>query len=259
MAESRIKSLITRVLRVPPRPHPPAGNPGSVQVFNAARGFYRYRLLQWGLSQLGTAIGIAVGYYFVLGRIQFGPFTMGHSMIQVFEALGVALFLLQLPFTFMMVDLDYRYRWYMITDTSLRIREGLLSVREQTMTFANIQNLSIRQGPLQRVFGIADLQVRTAGGGGGESGGQGGKQQSKSANMHLGFFRGVDRAGEIRDAILNCLRGQRDSGLGNPDDPAAVVTAGARPEDPGHTLSAAARLRDEARALRLALERVTSP
>ncbi len=259
MAESRIKSLITRVLRVPPRPHPPAGNPGSVQVFNAARGFYRYRLLQWGLSQLGTVIGIAAGYYFVLGRIQFGPITMGHSLIQLFEALGVALFLLQLPFTFMLVDLDYRYRWYMITDTSLRIREGLLSVREQTMTFANIQNLSIRQGPLQRLFGIADLQVRTAGGGGGESKGQGGKQQSKSANMHLGFFRGVDRAGEIRDAILNCLRGQRDSGLGNPDDPAAVVTAGASPEDAGHTLSAAARLRDEARALRLALERVTSP
>ncbi len=259
MAESRIKSLVTRLLRVPSRPQPPAGDPGSVQVFNAARGFYRYRLLQWGLSQLGTAIGIAAGYYFVLDRIQFGPFfTMGHNMIQLFEALGVALFLLQMPFTFMMVDLDYRYRWYMITDTSLRIREGLLTVREQTMTFANIQNLSIRQGPLQRFFGIADLQVRTAGGGGGESGGQGGKQQSKSANMHLGFFRGVDRAGEIRDAILDCLRGQRDSGLGNPDDTAAPVTAVAHHDD-ADTLAAAASLRDEARALRTALERVGAP
>lgn len=259
MAESRIKRLISRFLRVPPRPHPPAGSPGSVRVFNAAPGFYRYRLLQWGLSQLGTAIGIAVGYYFVLDRIQFGPFfTMGQSMIQLFEALGVVLFLLQLPFTFMMIDLDFRYRWYMITDTSLRIREGLLTVREQTMTFANIQNLSIRQGPVQRLFGISDLQVRTAGGGGGDSGPKGRGEQGKSANMHLGFFRGVDRAGEIRDEILACLRGQRDGGLGNPDDPAAVAVAGPTGAGPGDDgdLAAAALLRDEARALRQALERV---
>ncbi len=248
--------LITRWLRVPARPKPPAGSPGSVRVFNAARGFYRYRLVQWGLSQLGTIIGIAAGYYFVLGRFQFGPFTIGHSLIQIFELIGLGLFVIQLPFTFMMVDLDYRYRWYMITDRSLRIREGLLTVREQTMTLVNIQNLSIRQGPLQRMLGISDLQVRTAGGGGGDPGGKGGKHD-KSANMHLGYFRGVDRAGEIRDVILDCLRGQRDAGLGNPDDPAypstALLTVGA-PAAEADPLPAAARLLEEARGLRASLE-----
>ena len=88
---------------------------------------------------------------------------------------------------------------YMITDTSLRIREGLIVVRERTMTFANIQNLSICQGPLQRLLGIADLKVRTAGGGGGQGQGQGQAEKTGSANMHLGYFRGVDNAAEIRE------------------------------------------------------------
>ena len=41
----------------------------------------------------------------------------------------------------------------------------MFKVQEKTMTFSNVQNVSIRQGPMQRLFGIADLEVRTAGGG----------------------------------------------------------------------------------------------
>ena len=64
------------------------------------------------------------------------------------------------------------------------------------MTFANIQNLSVQQGPLQRLFGIADLRVRTAGGGEREGGAN---ERGETTNMHLGYFRGVSNAGEIRD------------------------------------------------------------
>lgn len=85
------------------------------------------------------------------------------------------------------------------------------------MTFSNIQNVAIRQGPLQRFFGIADVEVRTAGGGGGGSGG--GQHENPSAeNMHIGYFRGVDNAEEIRDLIMNHLRRLSASGLGDPDE-----------------------------------------
>ena len=47
-----LESLIKRLLRVPPEPEPPLGAPGSVQVFRAAPGFFRYRLLGWGLGQV---------------------------------------------------------------------------------------------------------------------------------------------------------------------------------------------------------------
>ena len=72
-------------------------------------------------------------------------------------------------------------------------------------------------------------------------------------NMHIGYFRGVDNAEEIRDLILGRMRGLKDSGLGDPDEPeAAPPPIGS----PGHVddLAAAAReLLAEARALRAAM------
>jgi uncharacterized membrane protein YdbT with pleckstrin-like domain len=153
-----------------------------------------------------------------------------------------------------MIGLDYRYRWYMVSDTSLRIREGLLRVREQTMTHANIQNLAIRQGPLQRLFGISDLRVRTAGGG--HRGGGSEQESSEGASMHLGYLRGVDNAAEIRDLILDRMRRLRDSGLGDPDEqPAAEPTTPTGwHSGPDDRVAAARELLAEARRLRAALE-----
>ena len=249
VADSSFERLITRVLKVPPRPEPPAGAPGSLEIFRAAPGFFRYRLLGWVLRQVGTAMGLVVGLVF-LDRIEFGPIWMVHGLVQVVEVVGVGFFVAQIPFSFLLVRLDYRYRWYMVTDTTLRIREGLLAIREQTMTYANIQNLSIRQGPLQRYFGISDLRVRTAGGG--ELGGAG-EQQAESVNMHLGYFRGVDNAAEIRDLIGERMRGLRDSGLGDPDEPVAIAASLRTPATAEPLLGAARELRDEARRLRTAL------
>jgi membrane protein YdbS with pleckstrin-like domain len=249
MADGPVERLITRVLRVPPRPEPPMGGDGTLRVFNAAPGFYKYRLCGWVLRQAGTAVGLIVGLV-ILDRIDFAAAWMFTGLAQVLEVVGVAGFLAQLPFSFLMVRLDYRYRWYMVTDTTLRIREGLLAVREQTMTFANIQNLSIRQGPLQRLFGIADLRVRTAGGG---EHSKGGEEIAETANMHLGYFRGVDNAAEIRDLIGHRMRGQRDAGLGDPDEvvsPRAV----AAPAGVGDLVVAARQLRDEARRLGAVLD-----
>ena len=221
MAEGGLTRLITRFLKVPPEPEPPLGSPGSVRVFNAAPGYFHYRLAVWIFGQVGTLIGLVVGLAFLAGGIEFAAIPIGREVAMLLEAVGIGLFLVQLPLSFLMVRLDYRYRWYMITDTSLRIREGLLSVRERTMTFANIQNLSLKQGPIQRLFGISDLQVRTAGGGS-ESVGESKKELAEAMNMHIGYFRGVDNAEEIRDLILGRMRGLRDTGLGDPDDSLAV-------------------------------------
>ena len=81
------------------------------------------------------------------------------------------------------------------------------------MTFANIQQISIRQNPVQRLLGIADVQVRTAGGG--SSGGGSGHEMGES--MHEAFFRGVDNAEEIRSAIASAVFLERSHG---PDLPA---------------------------------------
>lgn len=232
-----------RFLRVPPRPEAPAGAPGSERVFNAAPNFLWYRIVGWGLKQLSALWGLAAGLYFIRWVPEF-PYD--HWMHWA-EMLGIATFVAQLPLTLIATLFDYRLRWYIVTDRSLRIREGIFKVQERTMSFANIQNLAVKQGPLQRLLGISDLEVKSAGGGQKQ---QHGNEQED--DLHTGYFRGVDNAEEIKTLILDRLRRLRDSGLGDPEEEGELsdpVTApGASP-----LVAAARELLDEARRLRTAL------
>ena len=118
--------------------------------------------------------------------------------------------------TYFSLRLNYEMRWYKVTDRSLRIRAGVWNVHEMTMTFANIQNISITQGPLERLFGISDVRVETAGGGG--ASGSHGQGSGIGSNLHVAVFRGVDTPEQIRDLMLDRLRQVRSTGLGDPDD-----------------------------------------
>lgn len=283
-----LRRLVVRWLRLPADPQPPAGSKDSVRVFHAARNYYRYALVRWALRQVGVVVGVVfvLGFWQPLQELlQFKtdvktveeihdaalpgfswaerlglidvrrlPDDAGQMIVSFgpsifwLELLGIVIIAAQAPVTYTLVRLDYEQRWYIVTDRSLRIREGITSVRESTMTFANIQNLAIEQGPIQRLLGIADLRVRTAGGGSGDgddSSGESGKHKS----MHIGYLRGVDNAPELRDAILSHLQRLKDSGL---EDPAPRAVA---PSDRGVAVTTAAReLLEVARGLRAALQ-----
>jgi membrane protein YdbS with pleckstrin-like domain len=167
-------------------------------------------------------------------------------LLTLLELMGVALYIVQIPFTYAMVRLDYELRWYIVTDRSLRIRSGLARVQESTMSFANVQQVVVTQGPLQRLLGIANVRVQSAGGGGNAEELKGGD------SLHTGVFHGVDNAHEIRDLILARLRQFRMTGLGDPDEaPARHESVGS--EDtagPQQSLAAAHELLREVRALR---------
>jgi membrane protein YdbS with pleckstrin-like domain len=177
------------------------------------------------------------------------PWVM--DLITLAELLAILGFLAQLPVTFAAVRLDWELRWYIVTDRSLRIRAGLWSLQESTMSFANLQQVEVTQGPIQRLLGIADVRVQSAGGGSGP-----GQKHDTENQLHTGVFHGVDNAQEIRDLILDRLRHFRQAGLGDPDDhnsaPAAVEAAAA--PAPADTLAAAHELLAEARALRASLQ-----
>ena len=232
----RLKSILLRVLKVPPEPHAPAGSPGSVRVFRAGRNYYRYKLALWGLRQAGAVAGalfflVAADRMLDRGAEQaraklgktpkaekvLGLVEQGRVFLPLLEAAALVGLLGQMPFTWAAVRLDYEMRWYVTTDRSLRIREGLASVREMTLTFGNVQNVSLRQGPLQRLLGLADVVVETAGGGGGSRSSKG---HDPGPSLHEGFLRGVDDAEAVRDLILERLRRLKDAGLGDPEDPA---------------------------------------
>ncbi len=281
-----LSDLLLRLFRVPPKPRPPSGTRESVKIFRASRRFYLYRLALWGLKQIGAVAGLFAFLTFdplshagelpgfldeVVKRVEILGFARtflgvgeegaGVRLLLVAELVGLSLLLLQLPFTYTMVRLDYEQRWYIVTDRSLRIRYGVARIREMTMTFANIQNLSIEQGPLQRLLGIADLRVRSAGGGASEQGGDHGDESSSGGDsMHVGYFRGVDNAGEIRDVIIERLKRLQDAGLGDPDESSGTGSrqasrpSGSGPDDVKDSGAAARRLVEEARALRRLVE-----
>ncbi len=244
---SRATAFVERMLRIPPPPGPPAGTHDSIRIFRGAPGLYRYQLLVWLGKQLGAGVGLFGGFA-VLSIIPDFPYK---KLLDVLEAFGLAIYLAVLPFTFLMVHLDYQLRWYIVTDRSLRIREGVLKVAERTMSFANIQNLSVHQGPLQRLLGIADLEVHSAGGGSSKQG-----HDKKQEDLHVGKFRGVDNAEEIRDAILARVRQLKDSGLGDPEGVHDEMTEAApegRIVSSADAVVAARELLGEVRVLRGAL------
>lgn len=210
-----MRAWLCRLMKVPAEPALPPGSRESVQVFRAAENFYRLLLLQWGLKQVGAVIGIFVSLSFLRGISQEWSEHL-RFWVMAAEFVGIAFYVAQIPFTFLMVRLDYELRWYIVTDRSLRIRSGLFHIREMTMTFANIQHLAVHQGPLQRLLGLADLKVRTAGGGGSEMDPH--QQTSKSTVTHIGHFHGVDNAPAIRDLIIERMKEARDAGLGDTDD-----------------------------------------
>lgn len=172
-------------------------------------------------------------------------------MIKVFELAAIAGFLLQLPFTYAMVRLEFEQHWYIVTDRSLRIRTGLWQLQETTMSFANLQQVEVHQGPLQRLLGLADLRVQSAGGGGDFDAKHGAGQDS----LHRGVFHCIENANDVRDLILERLRVFRAAGLGDPDEPmhASVASVLAPAPASGDALAAAQEVLAETRALKAAL------
>lgn len=230
------RSLLLRVLAAPSEPpEAPLGSPGSTRVFRASPRLLTLRALQVALvgfltllpETLGIAAALAGGY-----RWQ----AIGLSVV-----LGVAVL-----FTvghWFVVRLDYDMRYYVVTDRSLRIREGALVIRESTFTFANVQNVSVQQGPIDRLLGISNVRIDTAGGGSGPD-----KQQPFIS--HRGVLAGIENAEEVRDRILQLLKAYRDAGLGDREHHEHGAGGGLSAQ----ALERLREVRDEVKGLRRAVE-----
>jgi len=218
-----LKRAVLAILKVPAEPpEEPAGTHESVQVFRASPRFLTYLLLQYGIGMviLATALMGAASAAAVLF------WSQGMAWLAVvIWSLAAVVMLVKAAVFYVTTRLNYEMRWYIVTDRSLRIREGVFFMREVTLTFANVQNISTTQGPLQRYFGIADVIVETAGGGTGAAHGAEGMMLA-----HHGVLRGIENAAEVRDRIQSLLRAYRAAGLGDPEDRNAPARAASMPD-----------------------------
>ena len=111
---------------------------------------------------------------------------------------------------FVAMYLRYDTMWYVMNERSIRIRRGIWIIHETTITFENIQNVTVSQGPVQRYFGVASVVIQTAGGGGG-----GGHPAHGGGITHMGLIEGVADAPRLRDLFLAKMRVSRGAGLGD--------------------------------------------
>jgi uncharacterized membrane protein YdbT with pleckstrin-like domain len=250
-----LRGVVLKALKVPPEPNDPLGASGSLLVFRASPNYYKYRLWMWCIGWLigGPILAVLVIAMLIGGTVMLANEPVVGVLLLLGSVLLFGFAIFQLVLSYVTMRLDYEMRWYKVTDRSLRIREGVWHVREMTMTFDNIQNISLTQGPIQRMLKIADLKVQTAGGGGMVEG-QAGAEQMQMFSMHVGFFRGVDNAEEILRLMQERLRRARGSGLGDTDDEPESVALPAAAALPGEVLAAARAVLDEARAFRLAAQ-----
>ena len=218
--------VLSRWFRVPQGPPVlPVQEEERVESFRPAHGFLRYLKLQFWIWL--AIIDVAILAVWV-------GITIANPVIGVFLAIP-ALIIGVVPdvIAYLAIHLRYDTTWYLMSDRSLRIRRGIWVINETTITFENVQNVSVRQGPVQRWFGIADLLVETAGGGQAQQGAHGGQ----TSTAHQGLVEGVADAQRIRDLILNRLRSSRWAGLGDEQVGSAATY-------PGWTADHLAVLRD---------------
>ena len=247
------RQFCEHLLRIPHDPAPPPGDESATRIFHAAPNFYKYLLLLWTLKTAAVLLIICVslGFPVVAGAVAL--VSQGKPagwLLLLIPALVLAVGTIARLFALAILRLDFEKRWYVITDRSLRIREGVMSVSEMTVNFANVQNLSVSQGPIQRALGIADLQVETAGGGGAARG------KHAVRNLHTAIFRGIANAQEIRELIQERLKGLKGAGLGDPEDAHAAAPAPHAEIVAGPQFEMALRqVLAEATALRRAVER----
>lgn len=169
------------------RPEPPAGHEKdeSLRTFRACPAYLQYKLFfwklyatVWALAVLGaSALILAVDARFIFLVIP----------LLLFAAFKAAVL-------YVVARLDYEMRWYVVTDRSLLIRQGVWIVQEITLTFANAQNVQVKQGPFERLFGFSNVEVDTAGGGG--------KKNEPGAQGHRAVLRGLDNPQQVRNLIL---------------------------------------------------------
>ena len=202
--------VLSGLFRVPKAPPSlPALGGHEPTSFQPASGFLTYLAIQFWITALFIGAMAMIG---ILGVSAASWKT------------GLAIALLAFPcwlgivaIGYLAIHLRYDTNWYVISDRSLRIRRGIWIIHETTITFENVQNVVVQQGPLQRICGIANVVVETAGGGGGAAGPHG-HNKSQAAASHQGLIEGIADAERIRDLLLARLKQSQSAGLGDESD-----------------------------------------
>jgi len=212
--------FLVPLLRVPQEPPDlPSGDRDQLEVFHPSPGFLKYLKLWFWIVVIVVDLALLVAWVATLVV----NIVLGLALLPVF----VVVMFVPDVIAFIAIHLRYDTTWYAMTDRAIRIRRGVWTIRETTISFENIQNVKVSQGPVQRAFGISNVALETAGSGGGQQSGHGG-----SSITNKGVIEGVSDAKRLRDVILARVRQSKSAGLGDEAEPSPPSRAPA-PGIPG--------------------------
>ncbi|MDP3502684.1 MAG: PH domain-containing protein [Myxococcales bacterium] len=226
---------LTRPLYVPllklktEPPHLPEGS-ALVRSLKPSEAWFTWRALTAMFGLLPQVIGTGVGVIALIAKLGALGWALA-ALLVLFEVVVVS-------FTLVATRVDYELRFFLVGDRSLRVSEGAIVRREVTLSYANVQNLEVTQGPLERLFGFQNLTVTTAGA----------DQTEGLENSHSVTLVGLDDAEAVRTLILGMLHQTKDAGLGE-----------RLPTTSGLSLARLLEVRDAAVALRDAAQGNQSP
>ncbi len=198
---SGVWKLLHRYLHVPTEPLRLSGR--DEMSFKPSPAFEKY--LQ---AQVWLVFGIVfLATFIFLIAITFAEPIAGIIITLVVLPIEVLIGLVLLVAT----KFQFDSTWYALTDRAARIRRGVWVINETTVTFENVQNVRVEQGPLERYFNLSRVMIETAG-----ANSSGGKNPQLAASRAV--IQGVENAEELRDRILCRVREATGAGLGDDDD-----------------------------------------
>lgn len=184
--------------------HPPtlpSSHPASVQAFKPSDNYLRYLKLFFWIGCVLIDVALAACWLGI---------TIANPLLGVLiTPLMLAVMILPDIVAYVALHLKFDTTWYVISNRSMRIRRGIWIIHETTITFENVQNVRLSQGPLERCFGFANLTVETAGGGSAHTEGGG------LSAAHHGVMTGIANADQLRDQIMIRIQECRSAGLGD--------------------------------------------
>lgn len=210
-------------------PHLPEGS-SLVRSLKPSEQWLAYRYLQTLFGFLNQFIGVGIAVIALVAKLK------GWGMLVALGLFAVEGFIIGLALVTTRVDFELRH--YLVGDRSLRVAQGAWKREEVTLSYANVQNIEVNQGPLERLFGFKSLTISTAGA----------DTTPGAENSHLVTLVGLREADELRALILGMLHQQRDTGLGEPNAPAALPARGLSVTRLKEIKAVALALRDAARA-----------
>lgn len=116
-----------------------------------------YNVLLFGIPVILSTIGLLIIHSVT-------PFFELHPMAYLLFFFPAGLLIWGIIYAFI-IPRQVRAMGYLEKDDDLLLRRGILFRRHVAVPYGRIQYVDIRQGPLQRAFGLTYIVITTAGGG----------------------------------------------------------------------------------------------